>query len=408
MPGLALDHFNVLDLSGNIAGPFCAKLLADYGAEVIKIEPPGHGDPARSAGPFFKDDPHPEKSLLYFYLNCNKRGVTLNLENSSGRKIFLELVKKADVLIESFLPGYMAKLGLGYEDLEKINPGLVVLSITHFGQDGPYKDYAGNDLAYYAMSGMMLTSGAYAREPLKHGHPQSYYMGGIIGSYTVSAALFSRYMTGEGQHIDLSLAECVAAHNYDSATRYVYSGTIERRAPKVEAFSTKGIQYEGIVPTKDGYISPTMQKGRPTAPFKEYATLLGHPELENPKYDTRQKVLDNREEVDDLLLPIIKNEWKKFDYYNTFMEEGFVAGVVQTSEDLVNCPQLDERGYFIGVEHPVIGKIKYPGEMFRLPDSPWSLRRPAPLLGQHNREVYCRELKYSKDDLVLLRQQGAI
>ena len=403
----ALGQFRIIDLSTHIAGPICTKMFADYGADVIKVEPPGVGDISRNCGPFFKDDPHPEKSLLYFYLNCNKRGITLNLENPSGRLTLLSLIKNADALIESFPPGYMAEIGLGYDKLEKLNPKLVMTSITPFGQHGPYRDYAGNDLIYYAMSGMMYTSGAYHREPLKHGHSQSYYMGGMTAGYATSAALFSRLLSGKGQYIDLSLQESVAAHHYDSATRYSYTGTIERRAPKVESGSTKGTRFEGIVPAKDGYVSPTMQRGRPTAPFADYAQLLGHPGLDDANFTSRELIAEHREELDDILLPILK-EFNKLDYFNAAMSQGFVAGVVHTSEDLVNCPQLKERGYFIEVDHPVIGKIKVPGELFRLPECPWSLRLPAPTLGQHNKEIFCDELGHTQNELVMLRQLGAI
>ncbi len=407
MTDTALGQFRIVDLSTHVAGPLCTKMFADYGSDVIKVELPGSGDPSRGIGPFFHDDPHPEKSLLFFYLNCNKQGVTLNPETVAGRNLLLSLIKDADALIESFPAGYLENLGLGYEELEKVNPGLVVTSITPFGQDGPHRDFAGNDLIYYAMSGMMYSSGAYHREPLKHGHPQSYYMGGMTAAYATSAALFSRAMTGQGQHIDLSLQESVAAHHYDSATRYSYTGTIERRAPKVESSSFKGTRFEGIVPSKDGFIAPTMQRGRPTAPFHEYITLLGHPELDDDRFDSRQLIAEHREELDEVLLPLLK-KWDKAEYFNTFMSEGFVAGVVQTSEDLLNCPQLKERGYFTEVVHPVIGRIRVPGEMFRLPECPWAMRCPAPLLGQHNEAVYCDELGYTRKDLVAFRQLGII
>ena len=199
----------------------------------------------------------------------------------------------------------------------------------------------------------------------------------------------------------------MAAHHYDSATRYSYTGTIERRAPKIESGSFKGTKFEGIVPAEDGFIAPTMQRGRPTAPFHEYVTFLGHPELDDTKFANRQMIAENREELDEVLLPLLKR-WKKLEYFNTFMSEGFVAGVVQTSEDLANCPQLEERGYFAEIEHPVMGRLRVPGEMFRLPECPWSLRRPAPMLGEHNREVYGGELGLSAQDLVNLRQLGAI
>ena len=407
MTETALGQFRIIDLSTGVAGPLCTKMFADYGSEVIKVELPGSGDPSRSIGPFFHDDPHPEKSLLFFYLNCNKQGVTLNPETVAGKNLLLALIKDADTLVENFPAGYLESLALGYEELEKVNPGLVVTSITPFGQNGPHRDFAGNDLIYYAMSGMMYSSGAHDREPLKHGHPQSYYMGGMTAAYATSAALFSKALTGQGQHIDLSLQESVAAHHYDSATRYSYTGTIERRAPKVESGSFKGTRFEGIVPAKDGYIAPTMQRGRPTAPFHEYITLLGHPELDDDRFADRHLIAEHREALDEVLLPLLK-QWDKAEYFNTFMSEGFVAGVVQTSEDLINCPQLKERGYFTEVVHPVIGRIKVPGEMFRLPECPWSMRRPAPLLGQHNEAVYCEKLGYTKKDLVAFRQQGII
>ena len=403
----ALGQFRIIDLSTGIAGPFCTKYLADYGADVIKIELPGVGDQARSTGPFFHNEPHPEKSLLFLYLNCNKRGVTLDIQSASGREILLSLLKEADALIESYSPGFLAGLGLGYDELEEVNPGLVMTSITPFGQTGQYRDYSGNDLIYYAMSGIMYTSGAYDREPLKHGHPQSLYMGGMTAAYATSAALFSRTFTGEGQHIDLSLQEVATTHPFASTARYAYQGAIERRAPKREEGSIKGTRFEGIIPARDGYIGPTLQRGRQRPAFTEYAELLGRPDIDDPRFATQDLRNQHSEELDALLRPILR-EWKRLDYFNAAMADGWVAGAVQTSEDLVNCPQLDERGYFTEVEHPVIGKIKFPGELFRLPEAPWSLRYPAPLLGQHNQEIYCGELGYTREELVLLRQQGTI
>jgi len=261
----AMGQFRILDLSSHISGPFAAKLFGDYGADVIKVETPGHGDISRRTGPFYHDDPHPEKSLTYLYVNANKRGVTLDIENSLGRSIFLRLIEKSDAVIESFAPGYLDSLDLGYEVLEKIKPGLVMTSITPFGQTGPYRDYVGNDLVYQAMSGIMYTSGAYDREPIKHGHPQTLWMGGIISSYATSAALLMASTTGEGQQIDLSMAEVAASHHYSSPIRYIYSGIIERRAPKNDRGSTKGVHFEGIVPAKDGWPAPTPERLRRVA-----------------------------------------------------------------------------------------------------------------------------------------------
>ncbi len=407
MTGSAFGNYHIIDLSQGVPGGFCTKYFADYGADVIKVEPPGIGDVARRTGPFFQDDPHPEKSLLFFYLNCNKQSVTLNLQTSSGREMLCRLLEKADAMVESYAPGHLAGLGLGYEQLKQLNPRLVVTSITPFGQSGPYAGYQGNDLMYYAMSGLMYTSGAYHREPLKHGHPQSLYMGGITAAYATAAALYAREATGEGQHIDLSLAEATAAHHYGPIARYGYTGLIERRAPKVEGGSFKGTGFEGILPAADGYIGPSTQHGRQRGTLAEFAALIHHPELNDPKFATQQQRQERAAEFDAVALPLLQ-QIKKYDFFDAAMTDGWVAGVVQTQEDLARCPTLQERGYFTEVDHPVIGKLKFPGEIFRLPGAPWSLRRPAPLLGQHNLEVYCGDLGYTREELVLLRQEGAI
>ena len=228
-----------------------------------------------------------------------------------------------------------------------------------------------------------------------------------VCSYATTAALYARAFSGEGQHVDLSMQEVVAAHHYMSPTRYSYMGAIERRAPKIEGGSFKGTRFEGIVPGKDGYIGASGQHGRQRPLFTEYANLLGRPDIDDPKFATPSSRIEPAEELDSVLLPILE-QWNKYDYFDAAMEQGWVAGVVQTSEDLINCPQLEARGYYTEVEHPFIGKIKIPGEIFRLPESPWTMRTSAPLLGQHNKEVYCDEMGYTKRELILMRQQGVI
>ena len=407
MAGGVFGKFRVVDMTRGIAGPFATKLLADYGADVIKVEPP-HGDPSRRMGPFAGDDPHPEKSLLFLYLNCNKRGVTLDVETAAGRKLLLDLLSTADVLMEDYAPGYLDGLRLGYPHLEELNPRLVMTSITPFGQTGPYRDYKGNDLVYYAMGGMMYTSGAYHREPLKHGQPQSLYLGGIVTAYVTSAALFARRTLGQGQHVDLSLSEVMAADHYQPAARYAFSGAVTRRAPKSDTGQEKGTGFLGMVPAKDGYvrasISPPQRlysRAGPQ-PWHEYAALLGHPEIGDALSEA-----SSTEEIDEILLPVIR-EMPKLEYYHRLMTNEWLAAAAQTPQDLAECPQLEERRYFTEVEHPVIGRVKFPGEVVKLPRSPWNLRFPAPLLGQHNSAVFRGELGRSQDELVALRQVGAI
>ena len=406
MTKTGLGQFKILDISTGISGPFAARMFGDYGSEVIKIESSQLGDPARRLGPFHHDDPHPEKSLTYFYLNNNKKGITLNLETAEGRQIFKDLIKSADGLIESFGAGYLDSLGLSYGEIEQINPKIVVTKISPFGENGPYRDFQGNDLLYQAMSGIMYSSGAYHREPLKHGHPQTLWMAGIIAAYATSAALFTAQRSGQGQYIDLSTAESAAAHHYTSPIRYIYNGFIERRAPKNESGSTKGVKFEGIVPAKDGHMGPTFQWGRQRGNYKDYVTLLDRPEIDDPRFATEADRQQHLEELDTILMPILE-EMPKFEYFNKAMGDGWVAAIVQTSEDLVNCPQLDEREYFTEVEHPVIGSTKIPGEVFRLPKAPWSVSGAAPTHGQHNHEIY-GELGYSSDEVVTLRKQGTI
>jgi crotonobetainyl-CoA:carnitine CoA-transferase CaiB-like acyl-CoA transferase len=202
-----LGGCRVLDLTDE-KGLLCGKLLAELGADVIKIEPPG-GDPARSTGPFYKDITHPEKSLFWFFTNLYKKSITLNIESSDGSNIFRRLVESADFVIESFEPGYMESLGLGYPELEKINPRIIVTSITPFGQTGPYAHYKATDLVGVSMGGMVYISSEIDRQPNRVSSPQFYFMGGLHGATGSMVAHYHRELTGEGQHVDVSCQQAV-------------------------------------------------------------------------------------------------------------------------------------------------------------------------------------------------------
>ncbi len=226
-----LDGIRVLDLGTEVSGPFCAKLLADYGADVIKVELPGVGDPARRMGPFADDDPHPEKSIPFLYINTNKRGVTLDTRNPTGRGLLEALLQTADVLVENVPPAHAEDLGLDYAGLTRNNPGLVVTSITAFGQSGPYRDYSATDLVNCAFSGLMYHTGDSDREPLRNSLNQSLYVAGINAAVATSAALLHRMATGRGQHVDVSAVECLAAHLVQPVPYYTYMGAIKGRRP---------------------------------------------------------------------------------------------------------------------------------------------------------------------------------
>lgn len=205
--GQALSDLRVLDLTWYIAGPYCTKLLADYGAQVIKVERPGRGDPARRMGPFPNDEPHPEKSGLFLYLNTNKKSVTINLKSTTGIELLRELVREADVLVENFAPRVMPSLGLSYHMLSNINPALVMVSISNFGQIGPYRDYRASELILYGIGGAMNATGTLDGGPLKLGGNVVQYQAGVVAAVATMGAVLASRFRGVGQHVDISIIE---------------------------------------------------------------------------------------------------------------------------------------------------------------------------------------------------------
>lgn len=391
MSGAALQDVKVIDLTHHIAGPYCAKLLADFGADVIKVERPDGGDSARRLGPFPEDIPHPEKSGLFLYLNTNKRGITLNLKDAKGRAALLDLVREADILVESFSPRVMPSLGLDYETLRKINPGLVMTSISSFGQNGRYRDYRASELALYALGGMAYVTGEYHREPVKHGYNQAQYLGGMAAASGTVAALLQRWRNGVGQQVDVSILECVTSTLFSSVLEYTYGGMVARRQPK------EGSSLRYPAQTKDGYILPTPGV---MGDWETYAEMAGVPELHDPKFDTPAGRQLHSEEVDTLL----KSKWQEQtaqEWFHHAQEWRFPFAPVQTMADIAESPQLKERGFFVEFPHLVVGTLRYPGAPFQMSESPGrngQQVRAAPLLGEHNEEVF-NSLGYSIQDV---------
>jgi crotonobetainyl-CoA:carnitine CoA-transferase CaiB-like acyl-CoA transferase len=393
----ALQGTTVLDLSQDIAGSLCARLLGDYGAEVIKIEPP-EGAALRRAGPFFGNTPHIEKGLTFFTLNLNKTGITLNLETEEGRQIFKSLAASADVVVESSKPGYLTSLGLDYEALQGLNPSLVVTSITPFGQTGPYSGYEGEEIVNYAMGAIMSISGTSDREPLKHGGFQAQYAGGLNGAAATSIAIFSQSLSGKGQHIDISITECVASTMIGVQAQYAFTGTIQTRR------NPKGTSWGNPMPCNDGWVIG--QSGGRTS-WQEIADFYGKPGLLNPKLMDAALQGEADIERDSLILDSLKDR-NKWELFHDASRRRMLFGVVQTADDLANCPHLETRGFFRNVEHPVIGTVKVPAVLFDMTYTPYQLKHATPTLGQHNQKIYGRRLGYSKQHLVNLRQMGVI
>jgi len=393
-----LEGIRVLDLSSHVSGPFCAKLMADYGADVIKVEPPGSGDVARRSGPFVGDDPHPDKSVQFLYLNSNKRGITLDLASISGRKILERLLQGADVLVENFSPSESERLGLIYLSLSSANPDLVLTSITPFGQSGPYRDFLATDIVTCAMSGLMYHSGDSDREPLRNALDQSFYVSGANAAAATLAALFQRLTSGEGQHVEISIVECLASHLVQAVPYYTYMGAIKGRRP------VRGSGFEELMPARDGYVVPSVQGSQP---WPVVAELIGLEELKDERFSTGAGRIEHGEELKQLLIKGLA-EWDRKPLFQESGERRLVFGMAQDAEDLYNCPHLEDRGFFTQVDHPVAGNARYPGMGPNLSGMDFEIRRPAPLLGQHNAEVFCQELGYSAEDLVNLRGLGVI
>ncbi|MGZ5736552.1 MAG: CaiB/BaiF CoA transferase family protein [Burkholderiales bacterium] len=398
IPPGSLDDLKVLDLSQGLAGPLCAKILADFGADVLKVEPPG-GDSARAMAPHFGHDPHPEKSLVFLLANLNKRGIRLNLDDAAGRDLMRQLARKADIIVESFAPGYLASLGLDHEALSRDNPGLIMVSITPFGQDGPYSGYASEEIVTYALSGIMSISGTADREPLKHGGMQSQFEGGMNGALAAIVALYTRDLTGEGQHVDVSLQDVVTSTLIIHQPFYSWAGAVQgRRRPG-------GSSYGQVQRCKDGYFVWQTGGG---AEWHDIAEFFGAPALKEDRFSTVAGRTVHGEELDQLVLDSTKDRTMKELFRNASEKYHMLFGIVQEPQDLAQCPHLDARDFYQEVEHPVIGRIKVPFRLWNMSESAARYRRPAPLLGQHNAEVYGEELGLDAARIAALEKDGVI
>ena len=402
MPDQVFSDVKVLDLTHYIAGPYCTKIFADYGADVLKIERPGVGDGARRIGPFYKDDPHPEKSGPFLYLNTNKRGITLNLKSDTGKKIFRELVKDVDILVENFSPRVMPSLGLDYATLEKINPKLVMTSISNFGQTGPYRDYKASETIEYGMGGFMIGTGLPEREPVKLGGNVEQYQAGLVAAEATMIALFGARLQGIGQQVDISIMRVLLGSPDRRALSLVGAGY---NPGEVSSRSMIGGYPMGGFPCKDGYewiIGGLVR-------WREICTMIDRPDLAtDPRFCTPagQASPEGREAFMEIFLPWCLEHTMEEITIKGQSTRNLVMGI-NTTKDLVEHPQMKERGFFVEIDHPVAGKLEYPGASIKMIGTPFQVRMPAPLLGQHNEEVY-GQLGYIKEDLVKLRERGVI
>jgi len=395
-----ISGITVLDLADEKAS-FCSKLLADMGARVIKIEKPG-GDSSRTIGPFFKNIPDPEKSLFFWYHNSNKLGITLNLEHSDGRNIFYKLVRESDIVIETFPPVYLRDIGLDFESLCAINPRVILVSVTGYGQNGPRKNLKSCDIVASAMGGQMYVSGSPTTSPLKPFGEQSYYTASLFAVISILLALRKRRKKGKGEHIDISLQEAVTSTLEHVMVRYFHNHLIPKRTGSVSW------NHEFcIVPCKDGFMLITL--------FRQWETFVEWLEGEGMAEDlVDEKWNDDeyRHSYLDYAIDVVTRWTKthtKEELFQLGQAMGFPWAPISSPSEVIESPQLKERGFFVSVDHPELGRsIPYP----RLPylcTSPTAMSRTrAPLIGEDNIPILHGELGLSEMELQKLARQGTI
>jgi crotonobetainyl-CoA:carnitine CoA-transferase CaiB-like acyl-CoA transferase len=405
MNDAALSSLKVLDLTHHISGPYATKMLADMGAQVIKVERPGTGDPCRSLGPFVNDQPHPDKSLLFLHLNSNKRGITLTPKQTAGTKILRSLVEWADLVVVNDSPAAAERLGLTYEAISAVNRNAVMVSITNFGLAGPYSDYKAWDLVEYAMSGLMYIFGNHDRAPIAHALHQAQFRAGTVAAGASLVALYgsgsggASDSEGKGNLVDISIMEVLTSSLRDTISQYTYQGVVRRRSPRF------GRGIGRTVATADGYLVPTgIGAG---ADWETFADFLGVPELKDERFATQEDRIRNAEDLDEIITKCFLQR-SKLELFHEAHAWRFHFGVVLTSREVSENEQLRDRGFFTEMDHPVAGRLTYPGASAIYSETPWRAATPAPMLGQHNQEILCGMLGYSTPELVTLRSIGAI
>ena len=380
---MPLDDVRVIDLTQHAAGPFCTRVLADSGAEVIKVERPG-GDPARALPPFFGDVPGLDRSGVFLFLNTNKRSVILDLRTDEGRERLLDLVATADVLVENYRPGVMDRLGIGYEVLREVQPKLVMTSITNFGQTGPYRDFEGTDLTLYAMGGPMASSGNADHYPLKTAGRVTLYHAGYSAALATAVALRAAEQTGHGEHLDVSVYE-TAAHSIDMRLSrligYQYAGRILSRMPLGWSVGA------GTLPCKDGFY----MMGGSADRLDRTLRMIGREDLlETEEWGTlaERSKPGRYEQFLDYLLPWMAERTRR-EIRDISQQYGVLGGPINTIADLLADENFTYRRFFQTIDHPETGPVQYPGYHHTLyrDDEPMPKRRRAPRLGEHTAEV---------------------
>jgi len=394
----ALAGIRVLDFSRNYAGPLCTRLMAEFGAEVIKVEIPQGGDGLRNLSPQTEG----LESYPFVILNRGKRSITLNLNSEEGRKICKQLVGKSDILVENFTPGVMDAFGLGYEQLKLLNPRLIYTSISGFGHTGPYRARVAYDTIIQAMGGMISVNGLPDSPPTKVGVGIADFMGGLFPAIAILAALQHRANTGRGQFIDMSMQDCIWAI---TAIQFLGYYVTTGQEPKKMGNNQIEVTPFSIYPAKDGHIVIAIVT---VGQWERFLKIIGREDLKDiPEYGTqltRVKYIDR--------INAVVEEWTRErtvdEMIKLLMAADLPCAPIPTFKQVVDDPQLASRNMVVEVEQLISGKVKVPGSVFKMSETPGDPRQPAPFLGQHNREVYSELLGFDQDTLGALQKEGVI
>ena len=407
---MPLDDVRVIDLTHTAIGPFCTRMLGDYGADIIKIERPRTGDPARAMQPFLDDEPGLERSGLFLFLNTNKRSVTLDLESEEGREIVRRLAAGADVVVENFAPGAMEAMGLGYERLSEINPRIILTSLSKYGQTGPYRDYVGTEINLFGMGGNMIASGDIDHEPVKTAGRMVFYHAGYVGAFATTMSLHATELLrgGVGEHLDVSVFE-TATHSIDSRLgrlmAYQHTGNVGTRPARAAAVAS------GVFQCKDGWFLLTG-----TARFLPLVIkMIGMDELLEQQEWSTVAERSNPDRIDEFaayLVPWMLDRTKT-EIRDECEKHGILGGPMNTVADLLDDPGFVARGFFQEIDHPTTGVVKYPGFHFTVhrdeaDGGPMPARRRAPLLGEHTDEVLSGVLGMPDSEIARLRADSVV
>jgi crotonobetainyl-CoA:carnitine CoA-transferase CaiB-like acyl-CoA transferase len=394
----ALSHLRVLDLSQSVAGAYCGKLLAGNGADVIKIEPPRTGDPMRAIGPFVDGKPDPERSLPFLWFHTRKRSVTLDLDSEPGKAWMRELVRASQIVLESSVPGGLSRLGLDFETLKAINPGVILVSVSPFGQSGPHASHHAEEITLYAVSGLMHSTGDPNRAPLAAGPALAHLSAGLKAYIGALMASMRCRRSGQPEWVEVSIQEAAADNLEIGVAEYLHSGRVHRRANDEHPL----VPWR-IFPCRDGHAAIM---GGPIRHWLKAAEVFESPELVGPKYRHMEDRIRHRDDIRRLMAPwLLRND--KRDVFHTGQARGLAWGYLASLEDASASPQFRARDYFVRVDHPEAGTMEMAGAPWRAQRTPWAIGR-APCLGEHTEEVLRTLARAGEDALAQARQRGVI